>query len=446
LTTRVLAIALLLASSAPSASAECGPPMSFSCSLKDLGDVIFVGTLVSEKNGAYHFNVEEPFKGVKAATMDVVRSSGEGGTGFNGTGKRYLVFARSLIGDRTYYVGGCGNQMVEPSHAGPWLEQLRRMAHGRRAASLFGRLTRHENPFESLSEEPPVPDVTVRLKSPHRTYSGRTKADGSYAIEDVAAGTYDLEADLPDGFEIGRINYYDAEPLEIEKHACQETNVEAMPGGLISGRVIGPDGKPREDVRVDLYRPDFLYIEYLIGWVKEGARYTFPHLLPGDYTMVFGALKGIDPDNPFPRTFYRDSPDFEHSTVIHLAAGQRVLDADIHLPQPFPMRQITVTIDWNGQPRADFWGNNITVSEAPSGGTASPPASADGSLVPFPRRSGPDRFRLNLLLDRSYAIRADVSCKNLHRPAEGESVRVDGADASVTEVTVRVAPHACDGP
>ena len=131
-------------------------------------------------------------------------------------------------------------------------------------------------------------------------------------------------------------------------------DAEALPGGLISGRLIGPDGRPRDDTRTDLYTANFVKVGgYFYGRVTNGGTFTFPHLWPGDYVVVFGAENGIDPDHAFPRTFYRDSPDLEHATVIHLAAGQHILDADIRLPPSIPTRQITVTIDWNGQAPAN---------------------------------------------------------------------------------------------
>ena len=44
------------------ARAECGPPAP-TCSLLRDAPIIFVGTLVSEAAGEYHFRVEERFKG-----------------------------------------------------------------------------------------------------------------------------------------------------------------------------------------------------------------------------------------------------------------------------------------------------------------------------------------------------------------------------------------------
>jgi hypothetical protein len=415
----------------PAASAQCVSVTTVPCSLTDLRDVVFVGTLVSDTDEKYHFRVEEPFKGVRTPTLDVINiGSVEGDTGFNGTGKRYLVFATQVtMEDRTVisYVGGCGYQMVELSSAGALVDQLRRRAHGRRVASVFGRLTQQERDDLSLPAGPAVPNATVRLKSAQHTYTGRTRADGSYAIDGVAPGTYDLDADLPPGFEVGKIDDEDAAPLEIEGRSCMVADAVALPAGRISGRLIGPDGKPRDDTRADLFRADFVDPAgriggYRYGWVIGGKPFTFPHLQGGDYVLVFGADERVDPDNAFPRTFYRDSPDLERATIIHLAAGQRVLDADIHLPAPLPSRTVTIALAWNGHAPADYFDPMFS-------------AGTDGE-GPRAHANGDGTYSIRVLPGHAYAVSVQVVCRQGSGTLSSDVVPIDGGDASRSAITL----------
>jgi len=405
-----------------------------SCSLKDMGDVIFVGTLVSDDE-TFHFQVEEAFKGVKRSTIDVFpRPVVEGGTGFNGSGKRYLVFGqRMTMPDRSVvtYVGGCPYQMVELYRAGALLGQLRRQANGRRVQAVFGRLT-EETDDPSLPDGPPVPNVTVRLTSAHHTYTGRTQADGSYAIDGVAEGTYEMEADLPPGLEIGKINYFDAEPLEIEKRSCQVVDAVVLPSGRVGGRVIGPDGRLRDETRVDLYPAAFVDLRYPgmsvpDGWVKAG-KFTFQHLPPGDYVLVFGK-DGIDPANPFPRTFYPDAADLEHAGIIHLSPGQRILDADIHLPAALPVHTVTITLAWNGNRPAD--NRDPTFNTQTDGSVSRTHAGSDGT------------YAIDVLPGHTYRFTAEVSCYAGSGSLKSDTVSVDAGTGPASAITLTFPNRAC---
>lgn len=74
--------------------------------------------------------------------------------------------------------------------------------------------------------------------------------------------------------------------------------------------------------------------------------FEFFHLLTGDYVLVFNSANVEDADFPFHRTFYPHSPDLAGSQIIHVAAGQQILDADIRVDNPTPTRQIAVRLVW----------------------------------------------------------------------------------------------------
>ena len=77
-----------------------------------------------------------------------------------------------------------------------------------------------------------------------------------------------------------------------------------------------------------------------------------------------------------PTTFYPRATNFEGSQVIHLADGQDLLNADIHVSDPLPTRQITVRQVWGGRQPEDSYSPQVIVN-------------ANKGKNPFPDRWAP---------------------------------------------------------
>jgi hypothetical protein len=74
----------------------------------------------------------------------------------------------------------------------------------------------------------------------------------------------------------------------------------------------------------------------------EWRPFEFYHLPGDDYVLVFNPKTDENPDAPVPTTFYPRATNLEGSQAIHLADGQYLLNADIHVSDPLPTRQIAV--------------------------------------------------------------------------------------------------------
>jgi hypothetical protein len=66
------------------------------------------------------------------------------------------------------------------------------------------------------------------------------------------------------------------------------------------------------------------------------------YLLGNDCVLMFNPKNDENPDAPVPMIFCPRATNFGGSQVIHLADGQDLLNADIHVNDPLPARQITV--------------------------------------------------------------------------------------------------------
>ncbi|MDR3674669.1 MAG: carboxypeptidase-like regulatory domain-containing protein [Acidobacteriota bacterium] len=307
---------------------------------------IFIGTVVGTDQGELmtKFHVTEAFKGVKGDYVDVGPV-----LGFQihfANGEQYLVFAGGcswVDAEKGCLAAGIcsGTHLLECAQA--TLEQLRAERSGRALAPVYGTLMRTSEGFAAIWEkdfERPLPHVLVRIKSDKQSFETRTDGYGSYFFHHVPPGKYEVSAELPPNLELGAtIGTGAPPPFELDRGSCARINLYALPTGRISGKVIGPDGKPLNTAGVELYRAN-RYNERqpgLIGFqgkatpTEDWKPFEFNHLPAGDYVLVFNRQNTEEPYAPFPRTFSPDAPDRESAVVIHLAEGQQISDTDIHI-------------------------------------------------------------------------------------------------------------------
>ena len=117
--------------------------------------------------------------------------------------------------------------------------------------------------------------------------------------------------------------------------------------------------------------------------------------------------------------------------MIHLAPGQQIVNADIHLPPGRPTRRLEVVLTWNEIRVADTYGAIVTATTA-------------DSLGPYARKTGDDRYTVNLLPDAIYRIRATASCKQPGvTAATTDTIVVDGSDDSMVRLTLTFALGSC---
>jgi hypothetical protein len=222
-------------------------------------------------------------------------------------------------------------------------------------------------------------------------------------------------------------------PFKIPDGACYEYNVDALPTGHIRGSVLGPDGKPLSLASVELYRAG-QYGDTRPGlWGFQGSKgyFDFDHIGPGQYVIVYNRMNRIDPNSPFPRSFYPGATDADGAEPIALKDGQQLLKANIKLHEGYPTRPLRVRVKWeHGQPPG-----SLTVMAQADDGTANPAAQkiADGT------------FEFPLLASGHYAVSAWEDL-DPQRTATGRGanctridagpISIDASDSSIKEVTL----------
>lgn len=438
-------IAVLMVGLTSARAQDCAGPMPFACPLLNTAKAIFVGTVTEDKKESEtrRFRVTEAFKGVKGEYIDLQKYSYQ--FDFK-LGKQYLVFAVPCgwqgASSQCLTISPCsGTRALE--NAAAIVEQLRAEKNGEGVAAVYGMLVR------TLSEERgdweegyrrPLPNILVRLQSGKKSFETRTDADGAYAFKRVPPGKYQVSADLPPHLVLGNvIGDEPVKPFELPRRCCFENDLYALPSGRISGKVIGPDGKPLQVATANLY----LASRYKYGGSgsysfqgkarpsAEWRPFEFYGLPGGDYVLVFNPRNDEDPDAPFPTTFYPRATNLESSQVIHLADGEQLVDADIHVSDPLPTRQITVSLAWGGRRPQDFFPPQLIVK-------------ATRGKNPYPEETSRYTYTLNLLLSARYTLHGEAFCRmGTKGNAETGRVTVDGSNLSVSEVTMEFEAGEC---
>lgn len=446
---RILTIPLviLLMVGMISACTCAGAPPGKCTMLQDNHGPVFLGTVISIDNpptgrsgdeagtATYHFRVDERFADI--VTGEALVHSGRGGGDCSiwfKQGEQYLVFAdRSDDGSLSAWL--C-SQTQPASGARPLLAELRAARDGQPIASLFGVLSRVQQPYDGVLDPDfnrVLPGVSLQFTGEKQTFRTKTDEFGVYRLYDVPEGDYKILADLPKNLELAyTVIDGPMDRVHVPAGACMEGGLEALPTGRIQGHVLGPDGKAIRDVGVELFRVGLYKEDATDGWdawQDDEHGFVFKHVAAGDYLLVFGNNCGcLDTNAPFPRTFYPDAPVVSRAQVIHIEDGQQILNADIHLSGGLPTRQVTVRVIMDG-------GSGRLASLVTAKGSR-------GEQV-YPQEIQPNVYRVDLLLDSDYTI--DAQTLYCDPEMESDTVSVKGADRWVHEITLTVSGTACHG-
>jgi hypothetical protein len=420
----------------------CSNAPSGKCPGLQADDVVFLGTVAEIENLAasppsadaptaanagatvvtrYRFQINERFAGPDTQEIDVFSGGDDGDCAFRfRKGEQYIVFTNKSDDGRLFATICSGTRPASEGRA--LLPQLRAMRNGLRVASVFGVLRRSDPPLLAPSDDPddPLPHIKLKLRSKDDRFATSTGPDGVYTFYDVHAGEYIYTADLPARFEFTQKTLHGGlPPFRIPNGACFEYNVNALPTGKIRGSVLGPDKKPLSIASVELYRAD-RYDDSQPGlWSFQGSKgiFEFDHIGPGEYLLVFNRMNRMDPNSPFPRSFYPGTPDRSDAKFIKLKDGQQLLKADLHVRNGYPTRPLRVQLRWpDGRPPGEV----TVMAKAEQGENPAAAKIADGV------------YQFTLLESAQYTISAwedlDPQRAPLRHRASNRTAGADGAE------------------
>ena len=217
-------------------------------------------------------------------------------------GERYFVVAGKDDRGRAF-VSLCGLTR-RASDAALLLQYLQTFDHGPAGGRVFGRVSG----YTRSNAYGPIAGATITVEGPV-TRSTTTRADGTYTIQGLPYGGYNLAATAPRSLpHLARTG--DNFELRPDK-PCRENVLHAQTNGRIQGRVVDPDRRPVENARVELVlfqdgpqagAPPMPLRQQRTG--RDG-RYQFNRLPPGVYSAGVNIGQGPSVANPFEPAFAR---------------------------------------------------------------------------------------------------------------------------------------------
>jgi hypothetical protein len=465
----ILAVLCLVLSSSTS-GCTCSDDGPGQCPGLQKDDVVFLGTvtavedisygtpsspdapgpavdIIASRLTRYSFHIDERFATADipqdVSTIDIFSGGEDGDCGYRfKLNERYVVFTHQGTEGRLFATICSGTRLLSDARA--LLPQLRAMRNGQRVASVFGILRRSDPPFLAPENDPsdPLPNISLKLRSRYDRFQTNTNAYGVFTFYDVHEGEYRFTAELPPRTELTqKPGAGGLTPFKIPNGACYEYDVLALPTGRIRGSVVGPTGKPVPLASLELYRQQG-YSDSRPGlWGFQGAAgaFDFDHVGPGEYILVFNRLNRLDPNTPFPRTFYPGVPELSDAEPIVLKDGQQLLNVVLHLRDPYPNRSLRVRVKWDGTRPP----GKVTVM-----------AKADQGDNPAARELADGTYEFTLLESASYTLSAwedvdpprgapDRRSASCATRLDAAPVVVQGSDLGTKEVSLSFQSPVC---
>ena len=232
-------------------------------------------------------------------------------------GHRLLIYSSSIGGREEWFVSTCGrSRYIE--WATEDLLYLDNMEKYRGKSRVSG--TYHDF-WKTPSLD--VANRTIRIVGEKQTYETTTNADGVFEIYDLPPGKYELEPDIPNGWELNLNEPTKSIPFTLEDKKHVTLHVRFVPSNVVEGRVVGPNGNPMEDVCVVLLKPGEVNGDRS-DCTNEKGEYRITSVPEGSYVVAINADGKLSPDEPFPTIFYPSVSQREKATLITIGNGETV--------------------------------------------------------------------------------------------------------------------------
>jgi hypothetical protein len=325
------------------------------CGLLQPGKTLFLGTvekssvidivervgtqMMTRNERAVHFRVKESFSGKPQVGEQIVIQTGWGG-GDCGypfkEGATYLVDASPYAGH--LYTSLCSSTGTEADRA-TLLRQLRALVTGPRVPDLAGSIRVQSYLSDDEASYSPVADVSVVLtpESGGSALRAVTDKDGFYAFPALSEGKYTLTANLPKNLAVWQReqDIRNGKPIEIEipkQHggasACHY-DVNPVPSGSVSGRVVDSDGRPAKGRVTVIGKNTHEPRGVQESDVDAEGNFSVRYVPQGAYKVEFGRN-----GNWMDEWYYPGAHSVMEAKTIEVGDGEQVQGVKIVVPSP----------------------------------------------------------------------------------------------------------------
>jgi hypothetical protein len=212
------------------------------------------------------------------------------------------------------------------------------------SASIAGTVTLGGKPAKGVAVIATLTGTTVSGQRPP-TSSSTSDDEGHYRISGLAAGRYLVAPYQPTGV-LPERTAFDTGSKTVtlgENEGVSDLNFTLSLGGVITGRILGPDGRPLIEERITIQSADGKQtFGGLIGnemyLTDDRGIYRIYGLPSGRYLVSVGDDKSgsgmvYGPTNSgyFPRTFYPGTTERSDAKIIELSEGSAESGIDINV-------------------------------------------------------------------------------------------------------------------
>ena len=304
---------------------------------------VFIGTViegreVKVKEGDYEFqrrairiSIDEAFRGVEGAEVEVLTGFGDADCGFGfRRSRQYLVYAYRSESDQKLHTNICTRTRAI-SEADPDLVYIRGLSKAKAGGTISGEVVRERRNETGGSNGEPLAGVKVTIDGPQKA-EAVTDARGAFRIEGVEPGEYTVVPAAPKGLATRGPDT----KVKVADRGCAVVHFWLESNAKLGGRVLNAQGLSVAKAEIVLIQADKEryqgYADY--AYADEDGSYSFKLIPEGRYVLQirFDGLTGQT--RPFPVMYYPGTTDKSQARVFTIKEGETI-DLDIKVP-PLP--------------------------------------------------------------------------------------------------------------
>lgn len=304
---------------------------------------VFIGTviegnLVTVKEGdfehqtrAVRLSIDEAFRGVEGAEVEVLTGLGGGDCGFGfRRAQQFLVYAYRSQSDQKLHTNICTRTRAI-SEADPDLVYIRGLSKAKAGGTISGEVVRERRNETGGSKGEPLAGVKVTIDGPQKA-EAITNTKGEFKIEGVQPGEYTVVPAVPKGL----ATRGEDRKVKVADRGCAVVHLWLESSARISGRVLNAQGLSVPKAEVVIIQADKeRYQGYADNaYADEDGSYSLKLIPEGRYVLQI-RYDGMNLTNrPFPVMYYPGTPDKSQAQVFTIKEGETI-DLDIKVP-PLP--------------------------------------------------------------------------------------------------------------
>jgi hypothetical protein len=282
-------------------------------------------------------NIDRSFKGNLDRTIELFDDGMCDGPDLQ-VGRQYLMYTTGFPNGGVPARGCTRSRRVED--AGEDLAFLDQYSSGKVTTHIDGTVRfRPDEPEDSRLGGPgrtPLKNVEVTISSNGKSFRATTMSDGGYSFVNLDPGEYTVDADLS-GYRLD----WAPDSVLLVANGCFQANLLMTVDRRVEGYVRDDRGVPVSDVLVEMVSADQNLKRsdqpILLDISDEGGHYTIAAIPPGDYYLGVNIKSTPTREQPYPSTYYPNTPNLREAVRIDVVTGAAVQEFDLRIPNRLPL-------------------------------------------------------------------------------------------------------------